>query len=1250
VDHTQLSREIYDMFADRHADPAKWISDNIENLNVYNVAALMRSAAKGRVQLSGGNLIRLSEVVARGRIAPKDESKVLGGLLYGMQKFKDTDPGVSHMLLAIMEKMHDTVTSMDGQFFGNALYGMQHMGTSEPAVLAVVAELARKMYLSQSEVDAQVVSNALYGMQNMDNSHAEVNQLLQALSLKLNTSPDMLYEPRHFSLALYGLQSMRQVTPELEGVLAHLTTLMYRCNAEYTSQNIGSAFFGLSGLSSLSSPAVRRLLEPLNDALNTVPHGTLDDRAVMTVFQGLAGGRGEYEVRKVLETIGKHVALSNHKYTAKQLERIVSSLRGCSSEHAEVRAAVRALSTRLSATHTLRLQHRSLPPILNGLADLKNDTEDVRRFLIALLKMFPHPCAPPVTVDTLDYLYNASEICALLHGLKSMSSHEEVGRRLMNNILSLVGPVTACPADKVQWDSGASEVLQAVQSLRGKRGVDEGVPQLLALVNVLVKRSPAPVADFPVNELMRSLLSLQSLLSPQPSPAVGAAVCLLLGNLAPALVGAAEKNLPGGGVTVPITPDELSEIFYSFRGLDKENKKKLVPFLRVIKKYCRRLDSPLSPAALCRFLAGMAKMDCREVAVSSLLSELVSERKGGRRSRAAEGTDADGSATEAKADGAAAAAGSGHGEAVDIISDDLLMSALRGCRQLSAVTPAGTAVLEKLAEISMHVQPSAPEERSAAYLSARCSALVGLRGFCDPLVNAAELERGSPAAADGDAQQQQQQRVDNVCTLATDLLGPFRGPFDGSADGMISPLQYGCLLTSSVDLVDLLVTSPDEGSREPLSEARTAFLLRLEEVLLQSEASLGEWAEVLTAAAVQQELKDRAQTVRGARRNADTSVPGVLQKRPPVTSSDVKLLREALHMSKITFERLAAFEARPDAASSAVLTRLAGICDRSAAQVDAKHPSHLSDADANTNADHGHMDGVEGDCEEGSEGMSGGGSAVSASCVLRVGGLTYAEKRYSNYRRKFRNFLAEACLTGSFDLVVPKVNPVINGIFSTDIILSYDAEGADLAQSMDMDAKLPYHHLLHPDVFTMHSTENASTIRHIVLDVEKKNEIYSSDCGMTDQLLGRIKTRFLRTTLGEENVGHMWNPEEVRRESKSKTEGFVQLTPDELKTKKLVFFNVSLEDFEGNKIESVFSSIMNNLGFKEKERPRESDDAQETQLPSGGDEEHLTVVEKKGKKVLYGKKLRKGGGKKGVEKGGKKGVEKGGKKGDGVRV
>lgn len=1101
VDNVTLGKEIYDVFSGKRDRSVinKFMDEITPYINLHNVSTLLRVAGKNDIKMSPRHLTNLQRIIEEDYVDPADEVKVFSSLIYGLKAYDEAYDGVPALLAAIREKLAAGVSSMDGQFFGNALYGLQQMSAAHSEVLALIDILAQKLYLSKGEMDAQGLGNALYGLRCMNNDSPEVNRVLHALSQKLESTPDVL-EPRHIANALYGLQKMSHITPELEELWTQMAPHMKRFRGEFTAQNVSNAYCGFSGLKSFKSAALCTLLAPLNNVLLIFPLGELDDRAIVTIFQCLGSAECEIEeVRYLIGCIGKHVRRCKADFSDVQLRRILNSVSGMSSDYAEVRSLVKALAWRLSANKSFTIQYSDVPATVWALRGMNSESKEVGPLLSVLMAAFP-PAPKMIKLQNMDHLYDAKDIARLLGGLKLISPDTDRGAQFISHVLNLIGPVQNAGPGVLNWKTNAHDVHIALNALHGKHLRGARVPEIVQLVSYLLKRSTAPDETLSAAGLMRSLHSLNTLLYESSSHDDLRTVNALLAILSPKILNAL-KGPKGRMEPKPLTREELADVCCGLRWLDNRNSH-VQFFLRVIKSYHRRIGISDSPALLCKYLSGMPQMNWFQPAVGGLLNEL----------------------TKLPLEDVGDLHGQNNGG--DFVK--LFFDAMFGCRRLSAATQPGTTILRILADLTPVITSSECVVNDPAVV---CSALSGLRGFCDTVLDMADLP-------------QRELRLSHVYRIASVLLDSLM-KLDKTP---LSPLQYGCALMAVTDLLPYYLSSDDAKADDLL------FLVLFEKVVSEGNAALEEWHKIL------KESEDSSVEIITGKAVAS-------KKRPVVTSTDLVLLRQALHMTLTMLGEVSGMTA-PEKGDE-ILIRLNRLCQQSLDRVDQRRISE--DVDDN-------------------EGAETDGPSGPAAGALVVSGLAYAEMKHTKLRKRFRNYLAQDCLEQSSHLIVPKLNPTLMGIFLTDIILTYDKNGADLSAKLDLGAPLPYHFLLNPDIFHLYTAENSDSVHNIVIDIERKGLVFSSSCGMDSQLRRDIKYRYLRKVLGSDNVACIPNSPELKEiEGAKHNIGFamMQLNPVELKQRKLLLYFMTLEDFENLAVSNVLSSIMKALDFPEKSKDNE---------------------------------------------------------------
>ena len=150
-------------------------------------------------------------------------------------------------------------------------------------------------------MDGRQLSNALYGLQSMKDETPNVAALLRSLTAQISAIQEPL-EPRALSNGLYGLQNLSTRLPEtraLLGALGRWATASFASGSDedssgsrgFSAQGLGMALYGLQGMRWKEEVPqvveVHEVEELLTALLPYVEASPLDGQAVGNALYGL---------------------------------------------------------------------------------------------------------------------------------------------------------------------------------------------------------------------------------------------------------------------------------------------------------------------------------------------------------------------------------------------------------------------------------------------------------------------------------------------------------------------------------------------------------------------------------------------------------------------------------------------------------------------------------------------------------------------------------------------------------------------------------------------------------------------------------------------------------------------------------------------------------------------------------------------------------------------------------------------------
>ena len=281
------------------------------------------------------------------------------------------------------------------------------IGTLEADARALVADASRVK-------NADEVSRLLKRLP-MHSALPRAKALLALVAPHVSSCVD--FSARDIAFALYGLNGFGMDVPGMTLVLSAMPRHIVACRDAFSAQGVSMSLYGLrrckaergiayiGGVLAKLVPHILRCREPFKA------------RHIGNSLYGLQGCSSEHaDVRALLRAFAPQIERCRDRLDAQAVGNSLLGLQGCSSEHAEVRTVLRALAPHIEQCNE-PLSAQGVSNSLYGLQGCSSEHAEVRTVLRALAPQIEQ-CKEPLS---------AQGVSNSLYGLQGCSSeHAEV--------------------------------------------------------------------------------------------------------------------------------------------------------------------------------------------------------------------------------------------------------------------------------------------------------------------------------------------------------------------------------------------------------------------------------------------------------------------------------------------------------------------------------------------------------------------------------------------------------------------------------------------------------------------------------------------------------------------------------------------------------------------------------------------------------------------------------------------------------
>ena len=720
-----------------------------------------------------------------------------------------------------------------------------------------------------------------------------------------------------------------------------------------------------------------------------------------------------------------------------------------------------------------------MPKAIFGLRKLSSEHSEVRALVKEVAQLSNEALSSP---SGRAHVFPFHSVTTLMAGTQLMGTQHEGVCDLLNVILGM----------KVAKDSQPLNINDVMNALRGlnrkrfedDRGKDRVTRYLVSLATRALEDCPDDPSGYNQGELIKAMGFLRGMISGERVLAEDTA-CLarLLNAVLPALLSSPSADA-GAAPTI-------RDVALMVSGLRHLNSKDVHKFMRAVKSHVRSSSGFLDRSVLFLFLAGFESKSTADKATQSLLETIME-----RYDQDSAGASVQSSA--AQTNEVRCVTENTHVAETVRSSVSLFIDAVGGVGGIASSSPQFEHVLSHLlqaarslkTDINSCVEALGKKEASVAGDVSHSSFVLAFKG----------LRRIASTIHSSDA---------NSIAAITETLS-FLLYIGSHQEAPLHPLACAAVLSSVRGLMPL-IDGDNVDSFSGMVEA-------LCDICTRSESYISGLREAVVPCKIDKES------------NLTIAI-----RRPSVTNSDLRLLREIINLLVLEISTTLSSEGPRDA-TYMKLTQTSEALNRLNLALD-KLLQSLSVTDG--------TDGEMGTLRE---------------TYLRVP-FTHAEAGYVKARRLFTQSLDEAFRKkGAAYISVVKAKPNIGNVYFTDVILCDSSR-----DSIAVDLKS----MLHPALFSKKNTGYGVT--NIVLNIETPDAVYSMPNYIDFTLRESEKQTFILNLIKKYNLMHS--------DGDKQTAGIYNSTP-------YISINVRNKDFMELKTDAVSSEVISALELLKIDQPR----------------------------------------------------------------
>jgi hypothetical protein len=451
----------------KDSDVIHHIQKNIQRMNAYNIAELLHSIGKHRVNIEARHVRAIGEIVV-GKVWSEEQ---LGKVFYGMRHMSYRN---AHTLVEACLRVLEPLQVLHSSFKPNPttiasmLSGLRLMPSDDKHVRRVISILAHQINTCNTSFSPSEIAACMSGFIMMRTDQLEVSQLIGALDIKVQSSssaftPEVIgscvnmlnnfknetscvqnlvntwsiviarvkpgtFPPASVALCVKGLARMDNAHSSVNNLLAALADQVNASRSKFTAKDIADCLFGMQHMC-VDSKATRSLqlaLAKQMDGLHFEPDEAGEFARALYGLQCISPHTQESV--QLLRSLTRMIAKSEHIALTK--ETIGEGIFGLQNLHHSHRATLdllMAVTDKLMA-FTGTLDQKAVASCMFGMRGMASDRAVVKHALSVLAEIIDR--SPLRSNEAISEKY----VGQAFNGLQNMSSNHREVNTLINSL------------------------------------------------------------------------------------------------------------------------------------------------------------------------------------------------------------------------------------------------------------------------------------------------------------------------------------------------------------------------------------------------------------------------------------------------------------------------------------------------------------------------------------------------------------------------------------------------------------------------------------------------------------------------------------------------------------------------------------------------------------------------------------------------------------------------------------------------
>lgn len=491
-------------------DIDKFMHNNINSMKTSHLIHMIFCSGRSVAQLQPSHI---EKIITQLRInATPLKPKQIGSAFVGVRKLECTSDAAASLLKYLCYNIDTCDENLTFSHIAQIMFGLEGKSSNQPEIRDILtAVLNRLEFVDIASMAPRAFGTVLIGCKSMSCEHKIVRRFVRRLSGMLAYS-HLVLDPFSVRLALKGLSNMSSKSPEVRELVGAIAVLASRScaavpNCKFTLIDVSVAMSGLKNMSS-AHPEVCKMMGFLTSRLRDGA-GLMDELGLAMLLQSLQNKSSDHaEVREYLNALSDLMEGNEYIYLSDlSMGQSLFSVQGLKSEHAEVRRFVAVLAKKIDEIADEESAVVSVISALYGLRRMDSSHQEVKLLVAALTRRILK-CKQP--------LVKPSEIALAMVGLNKLSSDCQEVRELLDALLKLctvkdsdakftaeeaakcvnsfycmssdhveVRRMVAFISRRIESVEGRMNIIDVTRSLNGLRGLASDHAEVLSLVATL---------------------------------------------------------------------------------------------------------------------------------------------------------------------------------------------------------------------------------------------------------------------------------------------------------------------------------------------------------------------------------------------------------------------------------------------------------------------------------------------------------------------------------------------------------------------------------------------------------------------------------------------------------------------------------------------------------------------------------------------------------------------------------------------